>query len=523
MNKLVKWLAIASISCFSLGVQAAATPFSTDVTAAVDDGLQWLRTNGAFSSNNSDRRQARGLTLLALLEKRESADINAEPVGYANSLPADQTLARTAMDLLLGDTSYGAARASFYAYSDGENLMAISLYALTGGPEIAGRMTLREAMDRLTTRTLDNQTTSNVVYKGMWGYTGNGNDSSTTQFAIAGLASAKTYYLAQGDAAAMALVARIDAATALAAEAYARNAAASGTDGKGHGYRSTGYTPSYAQTASGTWVQLLGGAGLNDTSVQDYLTWLRTNYNYLSIEPARNFWRTSYHYYLWSSSKAYSLIDDSGTLVAPGNISTADMGTLPAAAIMLDRAGQRLTNRDPVTDVGPRDGVVGKYASETPRWYYDYAYSLMTEQDAAGRFTSNTTALAGGYNHGQWNLYSSQAYAILVLERSIGGACLDSDSDGICDSEDNCPADANPDQMDTDGDGIGDICDAPDTCDANGDFHIDKLDIRLISAARGTVALPGDVRDANGDGIINGLDARICVGSCDLARCAIAP
>ena len=33
---------------------------------------------------------------------------------------------------------------------------------------------------------------------------------------------------------------------------------------------------------------------------------------------------------------------------------------------------------------------------------------------------------------------------------------LDSDGDKVCDKEDNCPTVSNPDQADTDGDGIGD-------------------------------------------------------------------
>ena len=71
-----------------------------------------------------------------------------------------------------------------------------------------------------------------------------------------------------------------------------------GNGEKGHGYR-TGYQASYQQTASGLWCQIIGGADLNDGSVQAYLRWLRHRYNYTSIAGAPNSWRKSYYYYLW--------------------------------------------------------------------------------------------------------------------------------------------------------------------------------------------------------------------------------
>jgi len=41
----------------------------------------------------------------------------------------------------------------------------------------------------------------------------------------------------------------------------------------------------------------------------------------------------------------------------------------------------------------------------------------------------------------------------------VGDACQDSDSDGVIDIADNCPALANADQLDSDNDGKGDLCD----------------------------------------------------------------
>ncbi|MCP3980203.1 MAG: hypothetical protein GY716_12935, partial [bacterium] len=53
-----------------------------------------------------------------------------------------------------------------------------------------------------------------------------------------------------------------------------------------------------------------------------------------------------------------------------------------------------------------------------------------------------------------------------------GPYCLagtDADEDGICDAEDNCPATANTDQLDTDADGDGDVCDVCPTDPGNDD------------------------------------------------------
>jgi hypothetical protein len=52
--------------------------------------------------------------------------------------------------------------------------------------------------------------------------------------------------------------------------------------------------------------------------------------------------------------------------------------------------------------------------------------------------------------------------------------CPDADADGVCDDVDNCPLTYNPDQSDLDGDGIGDVCD-PCPMDPMNDADADGI------------------------------------------------
>lgn len=84
-------------------------------------------------------------------------------------------------------------------------------------------------------------------------------------------------------------------------------------------------------------------------------------------------------------------------------------------------------------------------------------------------------------------------------------ACqVDADGDGVEDAVDNCPTVANADQLDSNGDGFGNLCDA----DLDNDGLVGALDIAAFKSAFGTSGANLD-SDFNGDGWVNTLDLAI--------------
>jgi hypothetical protein len=527
----------AVLSLGAAGAAQAATPFEVDVSTAIDRGINYLAAAGAFN-NPSSAGDASGLPMLVLLEKRASGIATDPPQGYIGANATDQGRLRTAAAYILD----AANETSFYAYRDGAWMFALAEYAMTDGPDKSvlapgnpDYETIKQAMDRLVDRALANQRKSTNGYpaainQGYWCYTNSGcEDSSTTQFVVAGLASAKAFYSSAKSADAPfadpARVALIDAALTLARQAYELNALAGSDNGncatltateRGHGYNAKSYNPSLQQTASGVYIQLFGGSTVNTAMVQQYLEWLRNRYRWQDLDNLGNFWSgNSWSYYLWSSFKGMELIRKSGIAPAAGKLGPNDLGTLPAGSLPVCVVRQE--NKDPALVARPASfgaGGVGFYVGEPKGQYFDYAHQILGLQCANGYFGCNGSP-------GAWDTWSHHSYQLLVLQRSTGGGCVDTDGDGVCDSVDNCPTVANADQKDSNRNGVGDACEPPIAkCDVDGDGDIDSVDILLIRAGIGQAPAAGDKRDANGDGRIDVNDVRACTLKCTRAKCA---
>jgi hypothetical protein len=96
-------------------------------------------------------------------------------------------------------------------------------------------------------------------------------------------------------------------------------------------------------------------------------------------------------------------------------------------------------------------GAAGYYAAQPKDFYYDYAYTILSYQCADGSYGCNAP--------GSWDNYARDAYMLLVLQRSVGGACVDANKDGKCDGGDS-PA---PPQV--------------GTCDVNADGKVTYADV----------------------------------------------
>jgi hypothetical protein len=438
---------------------AALTKFEQDVSDTIDRGLAYLDSVGAFK-NPSNAGRAAGLHMLALLEKRKSGNQLDAPQGYVGASPEDQARLRKTAAYLM----YVAKQdASSDVYRDGINMMALSSYRLTGGvdkgspdiPDTTAYLSVKDALDSYVDRTVNGQTPTGTC-AGMWGYTGNGCDSSTTQFAVAGLSAAKGVYL-DATLSDPTRAAAVTAALQKTREAYERNATPgtysdcgvlSSTE-RGHGYQSADQYPTRQQTSSGLWAQLVGGASAASPKVAAYAEWLTNRYVWNDDLGQLS---SVYWYYMWSSFKSMQLLRDLGGAALANKVGTLDPTAAPKCAL-------RQLSRVPS----------GDYAGTAPGQYFDYATRIMenqckdSKQANYGDFGCGSEPNSYGYyaggGAGVWA--DRNAYALLILQRSTAGACIDVKAPlGQCD-----PPDENAAPV------------AGGTCDVNGDGRVTNSDV----------------------------------------------
>jgi len=338
---------------------------------------------------------ATGLAALCLLEKPVSADFGAQAVGYGDMGPDDQDRMRRAAAYMAGNPPGGNTT----NYGQGNFLMALSVYLATGGPDPANGVAVLPAVERMV-NTVKGLQGARGCNQGGWNYNGPGSDGdmSVTQFAMAGLSAAA------------AVVNGADNTLARAVP-YIDNTKSAG----GHTYRGCSGNATNSMSASGLWTYRLAGVDADNANVQSAIQWWSDHYGY-----ERNRVTGSYWYALWAVAKGLEVsLRPAGV---EGGIYGDDVG-------------------------GTRDPVADGFPEEVPSWYYDFAWQLIADQAADGHW--------GPYH----NETADTAFACLVLERSLGGVCLELDEDNVCDVEDNCPGEFNPNQEDTDADGVGDACD----------------------------------------------------------------
>ena len=429
------------IAALTAPAAAFRTPFGDRVNDTLERGLAWIRTQ---ENNGNYNDWSTGLAGLALMEMRASAHWNAPTRGYRNAPAEDQARLQRMARFVIGHDPSLRQQGQAYSYGTGNFLLFLSLYRQTGGPNAVGAaVTVDVAISNGAAALKAIQgpipAPAGGCNGGAWSYFAPelDGDLSTSQYAIAGLSAASGIVIDADDTLPRALT-------------FLRNA--QNVDG-GLKYRACqNYASASAMTAAGIWSLRLIGQPTDGIEVQRAMTWLRDNYTY-DTHVITN-WPESFYYYLWAASKALEVTPDAG-----------------GAGVYEDDIG------------GVRDPMADGYPEEPRGWYYDFAWQLVTTQQAAGNWPCNVG------NRGCWRPHAAQAYAVLVLTRSLGGICGDeqADRDGVCQGDDNCPEVANADQADRDADGAGDAC---DNC------------LALANAGQ---------EDSDGDGIGDDCDPYFCV------------
>ena len=120
----------AGILIAASGTAGAAANFDADVAASIDKGLAWFDAGWLLRRSPFSCGDATGLALLALLEKRPSADADSAGLRGRQRPPTKRACAAPCATSSIRST----ARPRGSPYRDGAYMMALSVYMRVGRP-----------------------------------------------------------------------------------------------------------------------------------------------------------------------------------------------------------------------------------------------------------------------------------------------------------------------------------------------------------------------------------------------------
>ncbi|MFZ2806679.1 MAG: serpin family protein [Desulfosalsimonadaceae bacterium] len=179
--------------------------------------------------------------------------------------------------------------------------------------------------------------------------------------------------------------------------------------------------------------------------------------------------------YVGSDNPCTVTMTEAKSIIATFNVSVQPLLSVhPSLQPVAKEAG---TTTFSVSNTG--DGTMLWTAAESP----DVAWLSITGGSSgtnAGTITCTLTANASTSPRTATIRVTAAGATGSPVDVTVTQACPeDSDDDGVFDDADNCPNTANPDQADTDGDGIGDTCDPVSNMpgDINGDRTVNLADL----------------------------------------------